>query len=141
MKQRTVDVGEFVALGETLLCTQEFDVPPFQHIQVIEVQLGITSYTVILEHDHRFVGRIGHVLAVQNGVQAGSVIFNAADLVDLPVHDVVAVVIGIEKNGLLLNFNAVFVIISLPLGRNSDIADCVFEYYHKYHLLRIRYYK
>lgn len=131
LKQRTIDVGKLATLCEALLRTQKFDVLLFQHIQVVEVQLGITSHTVILEYDHRFIGRVAYIVPIKDFVQAGTVIFRTTDFINLPVYDVIAVVVGVEKNGLLLNLDTVFVIIGLSLGGDSDIADCVFECHHK----------
>ena len=131
LKQRTVDVGKLATLCEALLRTQKFDVLLFQHIQVVEVQLGITSHTVILEYDHRFIRRVAYIVPIKDFVQAGAVIFRTADFIDLPVYDIVTVIVSVEKNGLLLNLDTVFVIIGLSLGGDSDIADCVFECHHK----------
>ena len=138
LKQRTVDVGEIAALAELLLGANELDVLLFQNIQVVEVELGVTGHTIILEDDDGFVGRITHIVTVQDFIQSGTIILSTTGSIDLPVNDIIAMLVSIKEDGNFLSFDTELVIFSLTLRGNSDVADGVFECHHCYHLLHIR---
>lgn len=105
LKKRTIDISKLATFRKLLFRTEKSNVLLFKRVEVIEIQFRITSETVILKYNDCFKGRIGDIIAIQDFIQCRSVIFRSADFVYLPINNVIAIGISVEKNSLFLSIN------------------------------------
>jgi hypothetical protein len=105
LKKRTIDISKLATFRKLLFRTEKSNVLLFKRVEVIEIQFRITSETVVLKYNDCLKGRISDIIAIQDFIQCRSVIFRSADFVYLPINNVIAIGISVEKNSLFLSIN------------------------------------